>query len=53
MRACERSNIEAALVACAPKVFGRGTNGMFDIKPTTLASRLKALGISHTRGSAG
>src|SRR6186713_1351222 len=53
MRAHERANIEAALAACAGKVFGPGGAAeMLDIKPTTLASRLKALGISNGRGLA-
>jgi len=30
-----------------------GAAGMLDIKPTTLASRIKALGISNARGLAG
>jgi transcriptional regulator with GAF, ATPase, and Fis domain len=48
MRAHERANIEAALAACAGKVFGPGGAAeMLDIKPTTLASRLKALGIAN------
>jgi transcriptional regulator with GAF, ATPase, and Fis domain len=54
MRAQERANIEAALQACAGKVFGPGGAAeMLDIKPTTLASRIKALGISNARGPAG
>ena len=54
MRAHERANIEAALAACAGKVFGPGGAAeMLDIKPTTLASRLKALGIANGRGLAG
>jgi PAS domain S-box-containing protein len=53
MRAHERTNIEAALQACAGKVFGPGGAAeMLDIKPTTLASRIKALGISNARGLA-
>jgi transcriptional regulator with GAF, ATPase, and Fis domain len=54
MRAHERANIEAALAACAGKVFGPGGAAeMLDIKPTTLASRLKALGIANGRGVSG
>ena len=54
MRAHERANIEAALQACSGKVFGPGGAAeILDIKPTTLASRLKALGITNARGSAG
>jgi formate hydrogenlyase transcriptional activator len=47
MRDHERANIIAALEACAGKVFGPGGAAeMLDLKPTTLASRIKALGIS-------
>jgi len=55
MRAHERANILAALEACSGKVFGAGGAAeMLDIKPTTLASRIKALGIApRPRGSAG
>ncbi|KRR01406.1 sigma 54-interacting transcriptional regulator [Bradyrhizobium valentinum] len=55
MRAHERANIVAALQACSGKVFGPGGAAeMLDIKPTTLASRIKALGIApRPRGSAG
>ena len=36
--------------ACAGKVFGPGGAAeMLDIKPTTLASRIKALGITNAR----
>ena len=51
MRAHDRANIEAALQACSGKVFGPGGAAeMLDIKPTTLASRIKALGIANARG---
>ncbi|OCK55196.1 sigma 54-interacting transcriptional regulator [Bradyrhizobium sp. LMTR 3] len=54
MRAHERANILAALQACSGKVFGPGGAAeMLDIKPTTLASRIKALGIANGRGLAG
>jgi transcriptional regulator with GAF, ATPase, and Fis domain len=55
MRAHERANILAALQACSGKVFGPGGAAeMLDIKPTTLASRIKALGITErSRGAAG
>ncbi|UPJ52199.1 sigma 54-interacting transcriptional regulator [Bradyrhizobium sp. 200] len=55
MREHERANILAALQACAGKVFGPGGAAeMLDIKPTTLASRIKALGIAErSRGAAG
>jgi transcriptional regulator with GAF, ATPase, and Fis domain len=53
MRAHERANILAALEACSGKVFGPGGAAeMLDIKPTTLASRIKALGITKARGLA-
>ncbi len=48
MRAHERANIVAALQACSGKIFGPGGAAeLLDIKPTTLASRIKALGISE------
>jgi transcriptional regulator with GAF, ATPase, and Fis domain len=51
MRDHERANIQAALQACVGKVFGPGGAAeMLDIKPTTLASRMKALGIAGARG---
>ena len=54
MRAHERANIVAALKACGGKVFGPGGAAeMMDIKPTTLASRIKALGITNARGVGG
>jgi transcriptional regulator with GAF, ATPase, and Fis domain len=44
----------AALDACGGKVFGRGGAAeMLDVKPTTLASRIKTLGIRFTRGAEG
>ena len=52
MRDHERENILAALAASKGKVFGAGgAAAMLDLKPTTLASRMKALGISaaHSR----
>jgi DNA-binding NtrC family response regulator len=50
LRDHERANILAALAACNGKVFGRGGAAeMLDIKPTTLASRMKALGIAPAR----
>jgi formate hydrogenlyase transcriptional activator len=53
MRAQERANIEAALAACSGKVFGPGGAAeMLEIRPTTLASRIKVLGIASGRGSA-
>jgi transcriptional regulator with GAF, ATPase, and Fis domain len=50
MRDQERANILAALAACKGKVFGAGgAAAMLDLKPTTLASRMKALGIAPAR----
>ncbi|RED34461.1 DNA-binding protein Fis [Rhodopseudomonas thermotolerans] len=50
LRSLERANIVAALRACKGKVFGDdGAAAMLDMKPTTLASRIKALGISSPR----
>lgn len=47
MRDYERSNIFAALKASGGKVFGKGGAAeLLAIKPTTLASRIKSLGIS-------
>jgi PAS domain S-box-containing protein len=55
----DRANILAALESCGGKVFGRGGAAeLLDVKPTTLASRIKALGIAvekprrNGRGSA-
>ncbi len=48
-RARDRANIVAALAACGGKVFGPdGAAEMLGIRPTTLASRIKALGIRRT-----
>jgi PAS domain S-box-containing protein len=50
LRDHERTNILAALEACNGKLFGRGGAAeLLDIKPTTLASRIKALGLSSVR----
>ena len=50
LRDFERGNILAALAACGGKVFGPGgAADVLDIKPTTLASRMKALGIAGAR----
>lgn len=47
MREEERRNITAALEACNGQVFGEGGAAkLLDIRPTTLASRIKALGIA-------
>jgi PAS domain S-box-containing protein len=53
MRDFERGNILAALAACRGKVFGPdGAAELLDLKPTTLASRMKALGIAGARARA-
>lgn len=45
-RARDRANIAAALAACGGKVFGPdGAAVLLGVKPTTLASRIKALGL--------
>ncbi|UZE51383.1 sigma 54-interacting transcriptional regulator [Rhodopseudomonas sp. P2A-2r] len=50
LRDLERSNIQAALLACNGKVFGPGGAAeLLDLKPTTLASRMKVLGIAGAR----
>ena len=50
LRDHERANILAALEACNGKLLGRGGAAeLLDIKPTTLASRIKALGLSSVR----
>uniref|UniRef100_E6VC51 Sigma54 specific transcriptional regulator with PAS/PAC sensor, Fis family n=1 Tax=Rhodopseudomonas palustris (strain DX-1) TaxID=652103 RepID=E6VC51_RHOPX len=50
LRNLERANIVAALRVCKGKVFGDdGAAAMLDMKPTTLASRIKALGITSPR----
>jgi PAS domain S-box-containing protein len=49
----DRVNIIAALEACGGKVFGRGGAAeLLDVRPTTLASRIKALGIQVERRTA-
>ncbi len=46
----DRANIMAALESCGGKVFGRGGAAeLLDVKPTTLASRIKALGITFEK----
>jgi DNA-binding NtrC family response regulator len=50
LRDLERTNIVAALHACNGKVFGDdGAAAMLDLKPTTLASRMKALRVQSPR----
>ncbi|MPQ70505.1 MULTISPECIES: sigma 54-interacting transcriptional regulator [Pseudomonas] len=47
LRALERDNLRAAMAACSGKLFGKdGAAELLGIKPTTLASRLKKLGIA-------
>jgi transcriptional regulator with GAF, ATPase, and Fis domain len=54
LRDHERGNILAALAATSGKVFGPGGAAeLLDVKPTTLASRMKALGIAAVRGRNG
>jgi transcriptional regulator with GAF, ATPase, and Fis domain len=46
----DRGNIMAALSVCGGKIFGPGGAAeLLDIKPTTLASRIKTLGIRVER----
>jgi formate hydrogenlyase transcriptional activator len=48
----DRVNILAALDACGGKVFGPGGAAeLLDVRPTTLASRIKTLGIRMERGA--
>jgi PAS domain S-box-containing protein len=50
----DRANIIAALDACSGKVFGRGGAAeLLDVRPTTLASRIKALNIHRPRAADG
>ena len=52
LRDDERNNLQAALDAAGGKVFGPGGAAeLLGMKPTTLASRLKALGIRRERGA--
>lgn len=49
-RARDRANILAALEACSGKVFGAGGAAeLLGVKPTTLASRIKSLGLKGVR----
>ncbi len=46
----ERANIEAALAACRGKVYGPGGAAeLLGMRPTTLASRIRALGLVRRR----
>jgi transcriptional regulator with GAF, ATPase, and Fis domain len=50
LRRVERQNIESALAQTRGKVFGvDGAAALLGMRPTTLASRIKALGIAHYR----
>ncbi len=54
LRQREHDNIVAALKRCNGKVFGKGGAAeLLDMKPTTLASRIKKLGINRYRFVAG
>lgn len=47
LRQLEANNIRAALTACNGKIYGtEGAAALLGMKPTTLASRIKALGIN-------
>jgi transcriptional regulator with GAF, ATPase, and Fis domain len=49
-RARDRANILAALDTCRGKIFGTGGAAeLLGVKPTTLASRIKALGLETRR----
>jgi transcriptional regulator with GAF, ATPase, and Fis domain len=46
----DRENIRAALRAAGGKVFGaKGAAAILGVKPTTLASRIRALGLREGR----
>jgi PAS domain S-box-containing protein len=48
----DRANILAALEACGGKIFGHGGAAeLLGVKPTTLASRIKSLGIRYRKVS--
>ncbi len=48
----DRANILAALEACGGKIFGQGGAAeLLNVRPTTLASRIKTLGITVPRKS--
>nr|WP_018259540.1 sigma 54-interacting transcriptional regulator [Methylobacterium sp. WSM2598] len=51
-RARDRADIERALALCGGRVFGPGgAAALLGVKPTTLASRIKALGLRRRSGS--
>jgi len=46
VRRLERDNIQRAIAQAGGKIYGRGgAAGLLGLKPTTLAYRMKALGI--------
>ncbi len=48
----DRTNIVAALEACGGKIFGHGGAAeLLGLKPTTLASRIKSLGIRYRKSA--
>ena len=50
LRRRERANLRAALVAAGGRVYGKqGAAALLGMRPTTLASRLRALGIDRAR----
>jgi transcriptional regulator with GAF, ATPase, and Fis domain len=50
-RAMEKANIEAALVQCGGKISGsRGAAELLGLRPGTLASRMKVLGVGRRQG---
>lgn len=52
LRLFEKQNIEAALSQAGGRIFGpRGAAALLGVKPTTLASRIKALGITPPAGT--
>ena len=50
VRKLEADNIRAALRAADGKVYGFGAAELLGVKPTTLASRMKSLGLTRTAG---
>lgn len=50
MRQRERANVQAALEACGGKIYGpSGAADLLGIRPTTLVSRLRKMGLSRAR----
>jgi transcriptional regulator with GAF, ATPase, and Fis domain len=53
VRRLERENIQRAIAQAGGKIYGRGgAAGLLGLKPTTLAYRMKALGIPRSLASA-